>query len=116
MKRLILESRPAMANTAVTVVHMEGELDTATAPEFESKLQELLNQRRYKIVLNMKSLVYVSSDGIGVLTSVIKKVRENRGDIKMTHVHPDVYDVFQLLELPKLFRILKIEEEGVRDF
>lgn len=116
MKRFLLASRTAMANTAVTVIDMEGELDTATASDLESELQGLFSQGRYKIVLNMKELVYISSMGFGVLVKFIKQFRENHGDIKITNVRRDVHDIFQLMELHYIFRILKTEEDGIREF
>jgi anti-sigma B factor antagonist len=116
MKRLALEKRTAMANTAVTIIHIEGELDSANVSEFETHLQEVLNQKRYKIVLNMKTLTYISSSGFGALASVIQNVRENKGDIKIAHVSPDVDEVIQMLEFHNIFRIFKTEDDAVRAF
>ena len=49
MNRLMLAARTAMANTAVTVVDMEGELDITTAIDFDSFLKDLINQKRHKL-------------------------------------------------------------------
>jgi anti-sigma B factor antagonist len=116
MERLVIAARTAMSNTAVTVVDIEGVLDINTVGEFESILQELFKKKQYKIVLNMKKLTYISSAGFGVLMSIIKDVRKNRGDIKIANVSPDIYKVFDLLELPGLFHILKTEQDAVGEF
>jgi anti-anti-sigma factor len=106
MERLVLAARAAMSNTAVTVVDIEGVLDINTVGEFEGVLQDLFKKKQYK----------VSSAGFGVLMSIIKDVRKNRGDIKIANVSPDIYKVFDLLELPGLFHILKTEQDAVGEF
>jgi anti-sigma B factor antagonist len=116
MERLVLTSRNASSNTLVTVVDVEGVLDINTVSDFENLLQELFKKRQFKIVLNMKQLTYISSAGFGVLMSIIKDVRKNKGDIKIVNVSSDIYKVFDLLELPGLFHILKTEQDAVGEF
>ena len=116
MERLSLVARAAMANTSVIIVDIEGVLDINTVSDFEAVLQDLFKKKQYKIVLNMKKLTYISSAGFGVLMSVIKDVRKNRGDIKFANVSTDIYKVFDLLELPGLFHILKTEQDAVSGF
>jgi len=115
MTNSVMESQ-AMSNTAVSVVKLEGSLDINNVEEFERTLEKLFKERRYKIVLNLEKLTYISSAGIGVLMSIIKEVRKNRGDIKITNVVTDVYKVFDLLELPGIFHILKTEQDAVNSF
>ena len=116
MNRFTISAREAISYTSVTVVDMEGTLDINTVEDFETALVELFNQKRYKIVLNMEKLTYISSAGFGVLLSVIKDVRKNRGDIKIAKVSPDLYKTFDLLELPGMFHILKTEQDAVKEF
>jgi anti-sigma B factor antagonist len=116
MERLVLNSRGALSNNAVTVVDIEGVLDINTVSDFENLLQDLFKKKQYKLVLNMKQLTYISSAGFGVLMSIIKDVRKNKGDIKIVNVSSDIYKVFDLLELPGLFHILKTEQDAVGEF
>jgi anti-anti-sigma factor len=115
MTSSVMESQ-AMSNTAVSIVKLEGSLDINNVEEFERTLEKLFKERRYKIVLNLEKLTYISSAGIGVLMSIIKEVRKNRGDIKIANVVTDVYKVFDLLELPGIFHILKTEQDAVNSF
>jgi len=116
MERLVLTSRGALSNNAVTVVDIDGVLDINTVSDFETLLQDLFKKKQYKVVLNMKQLTYISSAGFGVLMSIIKDVRKNKGDIKIVNVSSDIYKVFDLLELPGLFHILKTEQDAVGEF
>ena len=116
MKSFTLETRQAPSNTSVTVIDMQGELDTNTAVDFEKTLNGIFSEGKYKIVLNLEKLSYISSAGFGILMSNIKDVRKHRGDIKIINVRPDVYSIFELLELPGLFHILKTEGEAIHEF
>jgi len=116
MERLAIATRQAMTNTSVIIVDIEGVLDINTVSDFEAVLQDLFRKKQYKIVLNMKKLTYISSAGFGVLMSIIKDVRKNRGDIKIASVSPEIYKVFDLLELPGLFHILKVEQDAISEF
>ncbi|SRR5258708_757426 len=115
-QKFFLETRLAQANTLVTVIDMQGELDGQVADFFEQTLLDLFKKGKYKLVLNLEKLTYVSSAGFGVLMSLIKNVRKNRGDIKVTNLRPEVYSLFELLDLPGLFHILKTESEAIRNF
>jgi len=116
MERLVLAARAAASNALVTIVDIEGVLDINTVGDFEAILQDLFKKKQYKIVLNMGKMTYISSAGFGVLMSIIKDVRKNKGDIKIVNVSSDIYKVFDLLELPGLFHILKTEQDAVGEF
>ena len=67
----------------VSVLYPAGFLDAHTVPQFESALSELVENGRYKIVVNFKDLDYISSAGLGVFMGFIEEVRNNGGDIKL---------------------------------
>jgi len=116
MENFTVMARPASSNTAVSVVDIKGVLDINSVDDFENLLHKLFNQKQFKIILNMENLTYVSSAGIGVMVGLIRDVRKNRGDIKITNTPPDIYKVFDLLELPGIFHFLKTEQEAVAQF
>lgn len=116
METFALATRTAMSNTAVSVVDVAGVLDINTVGDFEAKLEECFRNKKYKIVLNLEKLTYISSAGIGILVGVIKEVRKNHGDIKITNANPAIYKVFDLLELPGLFRFHKTERDAAAEF
>lgn len=100
----------------VNVLELKGYLDAHTAPELESTFQKLLNDKKYKIVVNCKDLTYISSAGLGVFMAYIEDVRKNQGDIKLSNMTPKVYNVFDLLGFSILYEIYKEEKEAVTKF
>ena len=50
----------------VSCLYINGYLDAHTAPKFEESLQILVDEKRFKIVVNFLNLNYISSAGLGV--------------------------------------------------
>ncbi len=101
---------------AVSVLELKGYLDAHTASDLEAAFQKQIDERRFKIVVNCKELVYISSAGLGVFMQFIEDVRTNAGDIKLTNMSPRVYNVFDLLGFPVLYEIYPDESEAIRRF
>ena len=91
----------------VTVLFLKGYLDAHTYPHFETELQKLMDEKRYKIVVDFGELNYISSAGLGVFMGFIEIVRENSGDIKLCSMSTKVFKVFDLLGFPTIYQILK---------
>lgn len=100
----------------VHVVDIKGYLDAHTAPDLETAFSKLLDDKKFKIVVNCKNLNYISSAGLGVFMMFIEEVRKNSGDIKLSNLTPKVYNVFDLLGFPLLYDITQEETDAVKKF
>ena len=97
----------------VSIVYLKGYLDAHTAPDFEAVLQQLVEEERVCIVVNMSDLTYISSAGLGVFMGFIEDVRGKGGDIKLAELTEKVFRVFDLLGFPVLYEIFEKESEAV---
>lgn len=103
-------------NTEVSHVRIDGVIDTLTASELEEVMDSLLRRKRYKIVVDLAGVDYISSAGWGILISHIKDVRDQAGDVKLANMLPDVYEIFELLEFDKILQVFKSVEGAVDKF
>ena len=103
-------------STNINVLDLKGYLDAHTAPELEKAFQNLLEEKKFNIVVNCRDLTYISSAGLGVFMAYIEDVRKNSGDIKLSNMTPKVYNVFDLLGFPLLYDITKDEAEAIQKF
>jgi anti-sigma B factor antagonist len=103
-------------NQEVAVISARGFIDTTTAPELEKKLEEQLALSKYKIVVDLQNIDYVSSAGWGVFVSEIREIRENNGDLVLVNMSPDVYDVYELMEFSSILKSFDSLEEAVANF
>jgi anti-sigma B factor antagonist len=100
----------------INVIYLKGYLDAHTAPVLENTFSDLIDKRKYSIVVNFKELAYISSAGLGVFMAFIEKIRENSGDIKLAGMSDKVYNIFDLLGFPLLYEIFKNEEDAIKKF
>ena len=108
-------SRPE-ENPDVSVLSVQGYVDTTTSAELEESLKRLLKKGRYNIVMDLGGVNYISSAGWGIFISEIKSIRENGGDLKLASMIGDVYEVFELLEFQTILQSLDTVQEAVKSF
>lgn len=101
---------------SVNIIELEGFLDAHTAPELENIFNRLIEDDKFKVVVNFDKLSYISSAGLGVFMAYVETMRENRGDIKFTNLQDNVYNVFDLLGFPMLYEFYTKEDEALRKF
>jgi anti-sigma B factor antagonist len=112
MGDFMTSTRPFAGDPAITVLALEGTCNHETADRFEDAILELFSQKKYKIILDMEKLTYISSRGLGTLMSSINQARNLKGDIVIIRVTPGVASIFDLLDIPQLFRIYRNEENA----
>ena len=103
-------------NGGISILCVKGYLDAHTAPELENAFQQLIDEKKYKIVVNFNDLNYISSAGLGVFMGFIEDIRKNGGDIKMSNMKPKIYRVFDLLGFPTLYDIVEEETKALEKF
>ena len=85
--------RSKQENDALTLA-LEGRLDTATAPELEACLKEVLKDVR-ELTFDMSQLEYISSAGLRVLLAA-QKTMKKQGSLKLTGVSEVVQEIFDI--------------------
>jgi anti-sigma B factor antagonist len=81
-------------NAAETIIRIVGRLDTITAPALDKAINEDIGDTR-NLILDMKSLEYISSAGLRVLLGAQKKMQKI-GSMKVVNVCEEVMEVFEM--------------------
>lgn len=76
------------------ILEINGRLDTTTAPALEKTINENLEGAN-TLVLDLKSLEYISSAGLRVLLSAQKKLQKI-GSMKIINVCDLVMEIFEM--------------------
>ena len=100
----------------VNILSIGGRLDAYNAAEAEKKLDELIQAGKVKIVLNLEGLEYISSSGLRVFLSQLKKVRKQQGDIRLCCMKPNIKEVFDIAGFTQLFNIAENEAAAAAGF
>ncbi len=81
----------------------EGRLDSATAPEMESVIKELLPGIT-DLTFDFEKLEYISSAGLRVLLSA-QKAMDTKGRMKVTGVNEAVMEIFEITGFSDILNI-----------
>ena len=82
-----------------------GEVDIYTSPELKNKIFELIEEKNQDITINGEYLEYIDSTGLGVLMGIYKKLQEKNLNIKVIDLKPNIYKLFDITGLNKIFNI-----------
>ncbi|MDZ4672612.1 MAG: STAS domain-containing protein [Phototrophicales bacterium] len=100
----------------VSVITFKGRIDSQLALDLESLLQNIYALGRYRLVLNMADVRYMSSAGLRTLADILTKNRENGGDLKLVALNPKVLRVFEVIGFNNFFSLYDTTELAIADF
>jgi len=99
------------------LVTIKGRIDSYTAPALIEKLNELTSQNRYKIILDLSDVVYVSSAGLRVMIDIQKTCKKiNHGEVLLVNIPPRVYETLELAGFAPLFKFYNDVNSAVDAF
>lgn len=97
---LTVDSTPTL-----TCIAVEGELDTATAPDLETAIQACLAEGARSLLLDLTSTDYVSSMGLRVFLSTLKTLKGSGGRLVLSGLNDEVQEIIDLAGFAPLFEI-----------
>ena len=106
----------------VDLLKLSGRLDAMHAPALKREIEQLFNQNRYRIVLDLLDLEYIASPGLRVLIESRKRARDKKitdmegGDLRIANLTPRIKEVFDLTGFTALFDIYPDTTEAVGSF
>jgi anti-anti-sigma factor len=94
-----------ISNDTCDIVVIKGRIDSFTAPSLSEKINEITTQKRYKIVLDMGDVIFVSSAGLRVLIDLQKTCNKmNQGEVVLVKIPSRVYETLELAGFAPLFK------------
>ena len=116
MEKLVISEERAGISPPVSVLTLKGTIETTNASGLEETLARIMDERCYRIVVDLGGVTYISSAGWGIFISEIKRIRRNGGDIKLAAMSPEVREVFDLLEFGNILKPFEHTADALRDF
>ena len=92
-------------------VSIAGALNTDTAADFESRLDDVIDRRLSLTVIDMKELDYISSAGLRVIFKAAKRVKEQGNKLAAANRKPHIDKVFEILKALPGMAVFANDEE-----
>jgi anti-sigma B factor antagonist len=92
-------------------------LDEANIEEIKTTLFGLIDAKSTpKLLLDFGNVDHMSSAALGTLINVSNRVKEKNGQLRLANIKPQIFEVFVITKLNKLFRILPNRQEAAASF
>jgi anti-sigma B factor antagonist len=103
-------------NGRVSVIDIPERLTLDSSGELKDLLKEMIEEKKFRILINLKNTKYVDSSGLGAIVSKISATRANGGDVRIVHTAPNIKELFELTHLTQILKIYETMKEAVDSF
>jgi anti-sigma B factor antagonist len=106
----------ARTKIGVDVLRFNGDLDALSMIKMKDRMNRLLNRNHKRLLLDLQDTRHVELAGVGILVDRLRKVREQKGDIKLCNLRPEVERTFQMIGVNGLMESYPTEAEAILSF
>ncbi len=106
----------ARTKVGVDVLRFDGDLDALSMIKMKERMNRLLNKNHKRLLLDLQETKHVELAGVGILVDRLRRVREQKGDIKLCNLRPEVERTFQMIGVNGLMESYSTEEEAISSF
>ncbi len=103
-------------NGEVTILELNGRLDSNTSKILEDKVMEVLGQGRKKLLMDFGDVDYINSTGLRVLLLALQQLKKNQGRLVLCSIKDYMKEVFEISGYTEIFPIFPDQGEGLKGF
>jgi len=92
-------------------------LDEANIQRIGEEIAEIIDSMAQpKLLISFDNVDHLSSAALGTLITINNKVRSKDGQLRLANIDPQIYEVFVITKLNKLFQIHDTSDEALASF
>lgn len=107
-----LATETVNGDAAVVVGVPVDHLDAGNTKDFKAAMDPLLLQYT-TVILNLESVQFIDSSGLGSLLSCLRTVNGRNGELRLFGMSKPVQAMFELVRMHRLFAIYNTREEAL---
>jgi len=101
----------------VTILDLSGKVTIGEGSvALRSAIRRLLDEGKNKILLNLGSVGYIDSSGIGELVSSFTAVNKEGGSLKLLNLTQKIQDLLAITKLLTVFDVYDAEAEALASY
>ena len=112
MSNLTIQVEPMEGVDGGALAHLEGALDQPTLNTFRERLDELRNEGKTHLILDMQGVTYANSTALGALVTQSDAFHEAGGELALLNPQPSVNLVIEMLGLDSILPIFASLDEA----
>lgn len=104
-----IKKRPEDDHLLIEII---GEVDASSSIKLDGAIGESISEGHKNILIDASNLHYISSAGLGVFMSYIQELEDNGIKMIISGLNPKVENVFQILGLDQLLRLVESKDQA----
>lgn len=98
------------------VLSLIGDLDMWTLPLAKERINQMVQEGKVRLVLDLEKMNYIDSSGLGFFIGTLKKLRDAGGDLKLINLNAYIYGIFKLIQLQHIIQTYDSLDEATKQF
>lgn len=92
-------------------------LDEANIQQIGEEIGALIDaEPDPKLLISFENVVHLSSAALGTLITINSRIKTHGGQLRLSNIDPQIYEVFVITRLNKLFQIFDDVPEALKSF
>lgn len=92
-------------------------LDEANIQQIGEEIVRIIEEEvRPKLLISFENVDHLSSAALGTLITINNKIRAKDGQLRLANIDPQIYEVFVITKLNKIFHIHENAKEALASF
>ena len=92
-------------------------LDEGNIQQIGEEIGEIVDaQVEPKVLISFSNVDHLSSAALGTLITINSRVRDKDGQLRLANIDPQIYEVFVITKLNKLFHIHDTVDDAIASF
>jgi anti-sigma B factor antagonist len=100
----------------VDLLKVTGRIDSSNASELEDAFKGLADDGRYRLVVDLSGIDYMSSAGLRALVASLRENKKHHGDLRISNPSPRMDEVLKLAGLDSVFSIYEDSTAAVGSY
>jgi anti-sigma B factor antagonist len=100
----------------ITILHADGRITAKEAGVLREKIGELLAAGQVRVILDMASVDYVDSTGLGAMVICFTQLKKAGGELKLMRLNRRNVELLALTKLHTVFEVFADEQDAVNSF
>ena len=105
MKKDPASSSTTLGQSRSNVLPLKGEIDLHVSPSVTASLNEMINNKPARMIVDLSDVSYIDSAGLAALIQAMQKVEGYGGKFMLAGLQETVRSIFEISRLDQVFQI-----------
>jgi anti-sigma B factor antagonist len=101
----------------ITIISLAGKImGGPEATEINEKFNQLIDEKKLKVVINLSEVEWMNSSGLGILIGAVSLYKNNDGQLRIINVSDRIQNLLKITKLAGIFETSNSLEEAISSF